>query len=363
MATETEQICPICRDAPCDVAFAMPCRHQFCLLCIRRWLDLKGECPLCRGPVEIIQIPIQGPNYCVGCLHPEESPDASSQAGTAPSSPHDPVVAPPPSPEQTLSPDEQGTARPVAQPVGGIPPEVWADLIQAKRHLLNPLLPWLHQELWSICGPRWWQACRAEANVLHTLCDSGPVAEALVQVLQPDLGEDAAPLVHSVINIIEDQCSQQAWRQLFSRAVQEEEDDSSVAGSRSNNSRPTSSSSTSSSPTCSWFMTSILDLPSSTSPEIFNREEEDAGTSEATLCGDPGCPLCAPVLAEQEHPEEEPGQAEVAGPSAQGCNRSPSTPGCSRDGSTGKSWCPPKRKAPSPQNSPQPCKRPHRQQH
>ncbi|CAM9187723.1 unnamed protein product [Bubo scandiacus] len=299
MATETEQICPICCDTPRDNAYGLPCRHWFGLDFILPWLNLKRECPICRKQVEKVRFPVQEENDYIDVITlPEASRDVSSQAGTAPShpaknSPYHPMASPAPSPQGTLSPDEQGTAGPEAQAVGGILPKVWAELFQTDHHLLNPLLPWLRLELWSICGPRWWQARRAEARILQTLCVSGPVAEAMVQVLQPDLGEHAAPLVRGVINIIVDQCSQDARGLLPHHSVWEE-DDSSGAGS----------SSTSPSPTSSRWGTPPS---SSTSP-------------------------------------------------------SP-TSSSGRDRSTGGSRRPPKRRAPSPQDSAQPCKTSPRWQH
>uniref|UniRef100_A0A8C0F5S2 RING-type domain-containing protein n=1 Tax=Bubo bubo TaxID=30461 RepID=A0A8C0F5S2_BUBBB len=62
MATETEQICPICRDAPRDNAYGLPCRHWFGLDCILLWLDLKRECPICRKQVEKVRFPVQEEN-------------------------------------------------------------------------------------------------------------------------------------------------------------------------------------------------------------------------------------------------------------------------------------------------------------
>ncbi|CAN0307491.1 unnamed protein product [Bubo scandiacus] len=376
MATETEQICPICHDVPRSNTYAMPCGHRFCLGCILRWVRRKPECAVCSRLVEKVCFRLFRENRYLSCVirHPEELPDISSQAGTAPSrpaenSPHHPVASPAPSPQGTLSPDEQGTAGPEAEPVGGILPAVWAQLFQRQGYLLQPvLLPWLRQKLQAICGPRWWQARRAEARILQTLCISGPVAEAMVQVLQPDLGERAAPLVHGVINIIVDHCSQDARGLLPHHSVWEE-DDSSGAGSSSTSPSPTSSrwgtppsSSTSPSPTSSRWGTPPSH-PSSSSSSAGSDREEEAATSEAALRGGLSCPPSAPAPAEQEQPQEEPGQVAVAGPSAQGCSHSPSIPYRGRDRSIGGPRCPPKRRAPSPQDSPQPCKRPPRRQH
>uniref|UniRef100_A0A663FHI0 RING-type E3 ubiquitin transferase n=1 Tax=Aquila chrysaetos chrysaetos TaxID=223781 RepID=A0A663FHI0_AQUCH len=101
MATETEWSCPICGDARDDVSYAMPCRHQFCLGCILRWTEVKPECPLCRRPVENVRFSVLGEDDYLQCVvaHPEESPDASRQAGSAPgplpeNSPHHPCGVP-----------------------------------------------------------------------------------------------------------------------------------------------------------------------------------------------------------------------------------------------------------------------------
>ena len=238
--TQANGLCPICRDAPRDVAYVMPCCQLFCLGCILRGLDVKGECPVCRGPVEIVQFPVRGENDYIECftMHPGELQDARGQAGTAPShpaknSPHHPMASPEPSPQGTLSPHEQGTAGPEAEAVSGILPEVWAaELFQTEDYLLHPLRPWLRLELQAIRWARCWQARHAEADILHTLCVSGPVADAVVQVLQPGLGECGALLVHGIIKIIVDCCSQEARGMLRSRAVWED-DDSSAAGSSS----------------------------------------------------------------------------------------------------------------------------------
>ncbi|NXL40265.1 TOPRS ligase, partial [Glaucidium brasilianum] len=364
MATETEEICPICRDVPRNETCTMPCGHQFCLGCILRWVYEQPQCPLCRQPVEKVRFRLFRENHYLSFVirDPEEMPDTTSQEDTDPSrpaenSPNHPVASPAPSPQGPLSPDEEGTAGPEAEAVGGIMPEVWAQLFQRLGYVLGPvLLPWLRQELQEICGPRWWQAYCAEADILHTLCVSGPDAEALVQVVQPELGEDAAPLVHGIISIIEDECSQQAWNLVHNHSVWED-DASSGAGSS-----PTSSSSTSPSPTSyQWGIPSSY--TSSSSSSAGSDGEEEAVMLEAALCGDPGHQPSAPVPAEQEQSQEEPGQEAVAGPSAQGCSRSPSSPGHGRDGSTGSRRRPPKRRAPSPQDSPQPCKRPPRRQH
>uniref|UniRef100_A0A8C8APU8 RING-type domain-containing protein n=1 Tax=Otus sunia TaxID=257818 RepID=A0A8C8APU8_9STRI len=134
MASETEEICPICRHDRGDVAYAMPCCHQFCLGCILRWIQMKQECPLCRELVDFVKFSGQGRSgghqYVMTLL--EVSPEGSSQAGPAPSHQAEnntghPTASPPSSPQGTLSPHEQGAEEPKA--VEGLLSEVWAELL------------------------------------------------------------------------------------------------------------------------------------------------------------------------------------------------------------------------------------------
>ncbi|NXL38637.1 TOPRS ligase, partial [Glaucidium brasilianum] len=341
---ESEEICPICRDCQDDAVYVLPCYHQFCLGCILQWMDVKAECPLCRGPVETVQFAMQGGNGYRECaiMLLEGSPEASSQADTAASlpdenRPHGAAASPPSSPQGTLYPHEQGAAEPEA--VGGIMPEVWASFFQTNECIVSPVEIWLHWELVGIYGSQWWQVRRAEGNVLCVLCAHGPVAEVMVRELQPILGEHTAPLVRGIIDAIE-RCSDDVWRR--SPAVGEEDDSSEARGS------PTNSG-------CSGSRcgTPNIYAPTYRSPERSDREEE-AGTSEAALRGGPGHPPSAPVPAEQEQAQGEPGEAVAAGPSA---------PRQRRNRSSGRPRRPPKRRVPGPQDSPQPCKRPPRRQH
>ncbi|KAK2517654.1 hypothetical protein Q9233_012988 [Columba guinea] len=98
------------------------------------------------------------------------------------------------------SPDEQGAAGP--QAVGGLLPEVWAELFQNQEHLFDRVLPWLRQQLEAIYGSQWWLARSAESTILHALCICGLDGDAMVQMMQDYLEEHTEELVHGVISII-----------------------------------------------------------------------------------------------------------------------------------------------------------------
>jgi hypothetical protein len=52
--------CSICLEPEARVPTRTACRHTFCAVCIRQWLERNESCPLCRGEVEPLRlIPVQ----------------------------------------------------------------------------------------------------------------------------------------------------------------------------------------------------------------------------------------------------------------------------------------------------------------
>ncbi|NXJ19841.1 TOPRS ligase, partial [Dicrurus megarhynchus] len=349
MARENDSNCLICQDTPKDVTSALPCHHRFCLGCILRWTQTNPSCPLCRTPVETIRFSERGEqDYLLfAVVSPEESSETSSHTEAAPilldeNSPHGLLVSPASSPQGTLPPAEQGAAGP--ERVGGLLPEVWARLFRQRQHLLVPVRPWLHERLEGIFQNQWWLVQVAQSSILHDLCLHGLNVENLVLILQNCLGEHTTPLVRGLIDVIVAQCSEEAQRLLFFDTGREETD-SLVPSASSSSLSSSSRSSSSRKKICASVAVG------------FNMKQE-AGTSEAVLQGGPSHGLPVPIPAEWDQPQEEPEQAAVAGPSAQGSICSPSAPGQGRDQSHREPRRARKRRAPSPQDSPPPKKRP-----
>ncbi|NXD58182.1 TOPRS ligase, partial [Corvus moneduloides] len=346
-ATETDWNCPICRDARDDLTYVMPCLHQFCLACIMRWAEMQRVCPLCREQAEGVRFSVQTDSY-IDCVFTssEESANASSWTGITlgqlvKNSPF--VESPSRVPRRILPTAEHGGAG--TEPVGGLLPSVWAELFQREEHLLDPVVPWLRQELEAKYGTRWCMARIAESIILHAVSICGPDRSVLAHVLQDFLEEHTEPLIHGIINIIVNQCTQEAQRLLQSRLVPE--NNPAAISSRFQMDitapHPTSASSPAGS------------TPASSS--AGSRTEDQHSTSEAVLHS---LHPSAPVPAEQE--ELEP--AAATGPSAQGSSHSPSTPsqGRGRDPLPRRPQLSTRRRAASCLDSPQPHKRPPDQQ-
>ncbi|NXE84813.1 TOPRS ligase, partial [Cochlearius cochlearius] len=326
MATETEWSCPMCHNNQDDIAYMSPCLHQLCLGCALRWARQKSNCPVCRSRTTTI-------------LYSLWSDD-------------DYLTFDVPGPAEPVAEDHQdrcGAAGPVpGAQVGIFPPEVWADFFKSHPNSIRPLLLWLQRELGVLFEDQWWEVAAAEGIIVSHLCHWGLHEEVLVQKVQNFLPAHPGTFVRQLITTA---------MHLYGREIHQHVGQQDPHAARGEDDSPA----TRPSPTTSRGGNPDSSLASSSSPEGYNREEE-ASTLEAAHHGRPGCPS-APVPAEQELPQEESGQAAVAGPSAQACSHSPSAPGQGWDRLPGGPRCPRKRRAPSPQDSPQPRKRPSRRRH
>ncbi|NWW12918.1 TOPRS ligase, partial [Oreocharis arfaki] len=348
-ATETEWNCPICRDARDDLTYVMPCLHQFCLACIMRWAEMQRVCPLCREQIEGVRFSVQTDSY-IDCVFTssEESANASSCTGITlgqmvKNSPF--VDSPSRAPRRILPTAEHGGAG--TEPVGGLLPSVWAELFQREEHLLDPVVPWLRQELEAKYGTRWWMARIAESIILHAVSICGPARNVLAHVLQDFLEEHTEPLINGVVSIIVDQCTEEAQRLLHSRTVPE--NNPAAISSRFQTDTTAPPATPASSPTGSK---NLAPQAAPASSPTGSSMENQPNTSEAVLHT---LHPSAPIPAEQE--ELEP--AAVEGPSAQGGSHSPSTPsqGRGRDPLPRRPQRPTRRRAASCLDSPQPRKR------
>ncbi|XP_027567780.1 E3 ubiquitin-protein ligase Topors-like [Pipra filicauda] len=320
MAEEAPWNCPICRDAEGEVASVMPCLHVFCLGCIVRWAKKTPSCPLCRQGIHAIIYSVRSEeDFLEIFLEP----------------PSDPVVA-----DQE---DEEADEEQMPTYVAGFPVELWARLFQESPEILEPVLPWLNQELSVLFGAQWWEEALAESTILANLCRSGLDQEALVRELQPILQDHTVAFVRQLISVAADRCNDEIRRQMALLASHTDEEQGSPPA------RP--------GPSASRERTPSPGLAFSRSPAVSSAEE-DTSTLEVPLHGSPGRSPSPPAPAEQERPQEE--AAAVAGPSGQGCTRSSSTPGQDRDCLPGGPRRPQKRRASGPQDPPQPCKRPSR---
>lgn len=98
--------------------------------------------------------------------------------------------------------------------VGGLPADTWGQLFREHPALLQPLLSWVRQELGRIFQTRRSQALILENAIRETLRLFGLGEEMLVQLLEEDLGENAATFVRHLLDVAVQQCGREAHRLL-----------------------------------------------------------------------------------------------------------------------------------------------------
>ncbi|XP_019467215.1 uncharacterized protein LOC109365056 [Meleagris gallopavo] len=321
MAAEEAWTCPICREVRKDTAYAAPCRHEFCLGCILRWAKQKETCPLCRRVMAVVKVAEwDNDNDLDFIICPPAPPvPACFQAGIAHMySAHSHAPSPPPF---LLLPEEQEAVEAEERPmVGGLLMEVWAALFRQHQEMLDPVLPWLRQELRNIFGTQWREAMATESFILNALCHIGLDREALIQQLRPALGDRAVTLIQGLVNALVSQWGEEAHGQRGLQGVhvsggQEEgpaargQEDSMVAAPGPAASPPGTVTSRSG--------------PNGSTENLIR--EEQPSTSQAVLHGDLSHTPAVHVLTEHQEPHEETEQVAAEDPSAEGS--SPSTPG------------------------------------
>lgn len=402
--TETDWNCPICRDARDDLAYVMPCLHQFCLACIIRWGEMQRVCPLCRELIEAVRFSVQTDSY-IDCVFTssEDSANASSWTGITlgqlvKNSPF--VESPSCAPQGMLSTAEHGGAG--AELVGGLLPRVWAELFQREEHLLDPVVPWLRRELEEKYGSRWWMARIAESIILHAISICGPARNVLIHVLQDFLEEHTEPLINGLISNIVNECTQGAQRLIHFRPDSQNNLLAISSGFQTDTTAPHATTASSSSEEHqSSTLEAILHTPHPSAPTPAEQEElqEEAAVEEADREEDNSTvaiftspqedhpapqagPASIPAGSSMEdqpniseavlhtlHPsastpaeQEELEPAAVAGPSAQSDSHSPSTPSQGRGPLPRKPRRSRRRRASRHLDSPQPRKRSLNQQ-
>eukprot|EP00075_Anas_platyrhynchos_P013445 XP_027302698.1 uncharacterized protein LOC113840272 [Anas platyrhynchos] len=365
MASEAKDVtCPVCQGAPKEPSYVLPCLHRFCFGCIMRWAKRSSTCPLCRQRITSICYSIWAED---DFLEVQLVPDAEAQADS--------------------QQDEQGAAEPVPQPaVGGLLPEEWAALFREHLEVLGPLRSWVRQQARELFNAAWWDQDMLEATVIAWLCRCGLDEQALVQELRPLLQGHTLSFVQRLISIMLQICSKEYLEHLGfldprpasqldngPEADLEGSQDTwepNIEGSQDtwepelessqDTWEPEESPEAIPSPAASPRDTPVSMLLSSSSPEGSGMEELPS-TSSAALPGGPGHPPTAPIPEEEQEetfrePEEEEGEHDAV----PGCSQGPSPPGHGRDSSPGGRRRPPKRRADSNSDSPQPCKRPLR---
>ncbi|KAK1199445.1 TOPRS ligase, partial [Pygoscelis papua] len=328
MATELENRCPICLDSWDNAAYVMPCLHQFCYPCVLRWAESKPECPLCKRRILSIVHSVRADNDFEE--HVVTPPAVSSivgrQAGGAAGRPaaHSPAAT-------ERQPVEHQLPR---APLGGLHPYTWASLFQDYPALLQPLLPWVRQELRLIFRNQHSWAAIVEELVMSALGLFGLNKDLLVRLLRVSLRNHTSTFVQHLIDVAVQRCSGEAHHLLDLEDGHGAEEQ---GGSPAAAPHPAASQRGSPAPG-----------PAPASSPAGAEEEERPSTSTAAFRGGPNSPPNAPVPThrEQEELHEDPGDA-VAGPS---------TP------SRGRPRQAPKRRAGSSQDSSQPRKRPPRRQ-
>ena len=314
MATELDHLCPICLDAMDDTSYVMPCLHQFCFGCIRQWAERRPTCPLCKGTVESI-------------LHSVRADDDFQE-----------LVVRWPAQEGRAPEPQAGAAGQVPAPA--VP--TGASVFRQHPAVLQPLLPWLRQELRQLFGADRRTASAALHLVISSLRIFGLNEGALALRLLCSLQSRAASFVQRLVVQVARLCSRQVQNPPGPEA-------SHAAAGREGS--PAAALGAAAPPA----QTPDPGPQPSSSTREDNVEEELPVPSTAALSEGPSQPpsIPAPWQTGQAAAQQEPGEA-VPGPSSTGTGRECSCRAPRRA---------PKRRASNSEASAPPAKRPPCRQH
>ena len=228
--------------------------------------------------------------------------------------------------------------------VSSLLPEVWAALFRQHRQILDPVLPWLRQELRAIFDTDWWPTMAAASFIFDALCDIGLDREELIELMWPALEDETETFIRRLIHTVVRRCSEEAHRLLGLQGTLVSGGQEEGFAARGQEDSPVAAPGPTASPELN--LTSGPRLPAC--PNI----EEQTRTAVADILVGPSHAPAAHMAREVEELNEEVEQEAAAGPSAQGS--SPSSPGHSPE----RVQRPPKRRANSDQDPQPPCKRP-----
>ncbi|XP_075596493.1 uncharacterized protein LOC142599489 [Balearica regulorum gibbericeps] len=300
MATELEDRCPICLGSWEEPSFVMPCLHRFCYPCILRWAERKPECPLCkRGIRSILHSVRADDDYVEHVVTPPVTPPVVvRQAGGAPRHPAAHHLHHHGTPQRGAA---EGLPR---CPVGGLYAPNWMSGLRNNSTLIQILQPLVQQE-----------QERMFATLMGTPNNRGLEGELPGRMLGVSHQNCMATLVRQRARVAVQGRSGEAHRHLGQQdAHAAEQREGSPAGVPGPAASQGGSLTPGPAPSISPARPSMEELPS---------------TSSAAGGGGPGSQPSAPVPipAEQEEPQEEPGQA-VPGPStsSRGSEGSPNGP-------------------------------------
>ncbi|NWW97882.1 TOPRS ligase, partial [Caloenas nicobarica] len=311
MATEMDNVCPICLDSWEEASYVTPCLHRFCYPCILQWAENKPKCPLCKGRIfSIVHSVRADDDFEEHIVTPPAVPSVISRQAGDPGRP---------AAHSRRGPAAAQAAQPVGlvpeAPLGGLRPSTWASLFRDHPALLQPLLSWVRQELGLLFGSRRSRADLVEDLLTPLLVLFGLDEDLLVQLLAATLQNHAATFVRQLIDVAVQRCGGEAGRLLGL-------EDGHAAGGREGSpvAAPSPSASRGGSP--------APGPAPSRSPEGTNMDDVPS-TSTAALSGGPSSPPFAPgpVPGEQEEPREETEEAAAhASASSWGRERSPGQP-------------------------------------